>query len=73
MNAKAILVLAIALLPACTTTRSATSAELAHCRAMADAMGTERQHSHAEAKGTMASTPMNADHERCRAMLKKKN
>lgn len=73
MTTNRILLLATAaMLSGCamTTNKSAASAEeLAKCEAMAATMGTANAHSHAESKGTIASTPMNAEHRRCREIL----
>lgn len=41
------------------------------CEAMAKKMGLDRQHSHAEHKGTVAHSPMNMQHEHCKAKAKK--
>ena len=60
-----------AILAGCATTmkNTASAEEMEECKAMAAAMGTARAHSHFETKGTIISTPMNAKHDRCRAIL----
>lgn len=72
MRTQSMLLPAIAaLLSGCATTMISTGSaeEIEECKAMAAAMGTARAHSHSETKGTIISTPMNAKHDRCRAIL----
>ena len=57
------------LVPACTTVREASNEERARCESMRAQMGTQPRHSHGELKGTVAQTPMNREHHRCRALL----
>lgn len=51
--------------------KPASAAEKPDCEAMAKKMGLDRQHSHAEHKGTVAQSPMNLQHEHCKAKAKK--
>ena len=73
MTTKSILRLATAaFLTGCAATtsqRAASAEEIEKCKAMAATMGTASAHSHAEARGTITSTPMNAEHQRCREIL----
>lgn len=66
-NKSALLPAVAAILAGCATTASV--ADIEECKAMASAMGTARTHSHSEAKGAIITTPMNAKHDRCRAIL----
>lgn len=66
--------LSLSLLAGCATTgqqsaASATPEERARCQAMMEGMGLGPQHSHAEVRGTVAQTPMNREHARCREIL----
>ena len=65
--------LTLGLLTGCATTAgktAVTAEERAECQAMADQMGTNQAHSHAEMKGQPnVVTTMNREHTRCRAIL----
>ena len=60
----------LAALSGCTTTgtRPITAEERAECRAMAQRMGTQPRHDHAEERNAIARSPMNRRHDRCRAI-----
>lgn len=57
-------------LSACATTPTGpiTAQERAECRAMAQRMGTQARHNHAEERNAVARSPMNRRHDRCRAI-----
>ena len=68
---KGLIVMASAaiLVSACATVGEVSAEERARCEAMRAEMGTQQRHSHEEVKGTVAQTPMNREHQRCRAIL----
>jgi len=68
MKSILIAALPLALLAGCATTQSASLEERQKCQAMAQKMGTDTTHDHAQMKG-QGPNAMNQMHERCQQML----
>jgi hypothetical protein len=69
MKRSSIALAALVAVSACTTVGPVTAEERARCEAMRAEMGTQPRHRHQEDKGTVARSPMNREHQRCRAIL----
>lgn len=69
MKRSFIVLAALVAVSACTAVGPVTAEERARCEAMRAQMGTQPRHSHEEVKGTVAQSPMNREHQRCRATL----
>lgn len=66
-NAFVAVILCTFMLGGCATTK-ATADEIASCKRMEEAMGTNTTHDHGEMKGR-GINPMNLSHERCQQIL----